>query len=725
MFLKPIPVLLQILLCCLLPATAQAAPGILKVRIFDAAHNPAPARVNVIGSDNAFYEPDPARNPLSEYSLKRKGNRANVGPLRYYGSFFYTDGSFEIKLPPGPARMEIRKGYTYYPSIGEAEILPGKTTTYDVVLDRVIDMPRAGWHSTDTHLHFDRSNAGADHRIAQLLAAEDVELGNILTAQSAKGFGASSIYSEGSYSMASGREATSPALGHVNLLMIDQLIPAIRNTPSPARNIPLASLYDQTLHAKGAMQHDHGGYGQEIYADVVLGKSDLVELLQFGLYRPEIGLDGYYLLLNSGFRYPLGGGSDYPVCRTMSDSRTFVADGPMASFQTAMGRLLKGETFATSGPLLFLSVEGKGPGTDIEYTGNSTRTVTVQARAVSGDLPFDTLEIVQDGKVAAAWHGSTTLQRELKAAIRLSASSWIAARCSGPNTVHAHTNPVWVYFNGLAPFKREAATELLGKIQGFAASKISPEAVKIAEAAKNKLEQMLKDGANPPRPASVYSQRFPTPPYGATLFPPAQPKPKSLAVVNVEGSVLDSGGHPLAGATVSVRGLDPGARTGTDGHFVLRRVDQPLPLFLRVTKAGHAITNTAYLNPRTPKQDLRILLLTSQELQDVMGSWSGSKDAAPQRSAVVLLNSVGADGRSISGLNMTSSPGGTTRFGFLDSPRPVQIVGIAGINFQPSFPAQSNDHEPNLIITANPLAKDIVMPVFVGQVSYAIIFDRD
>jgi hypothetical protein len=74
---------------------------------------------------------------------------------------------------------------------------------------------------------------------------------------------------------------------------------------------------------------------------------------------------------------------------------------------------------------------------------------------------------------------------------------------------------------------------------------------------------------------------------------------------------------------------------------------------------------------------------------------------------------------------MTSSPGGTTRFGFLDSPRPVQIVGIAGINFQPSFPAQSNDHEPNLIITANPLAKDIVMPVFVGQVSYAIIFDRD
>jgi hypothetical protein len=370
-----------------------------------------------------------------------------------------------------------------------------------------------------------------------------------------------------------------------------------------------------------------------------------------------------------------------------------------------MGRLLKGETFATSGPLMFLSVEGKGPGTDIEYTGTSARTVTVQARAVSGDLPFDTLEIVQDGKVAVLWHASATLQRELKATLRLNASSWIAARCSGPNTVHAHTNPVWVYFNGLAPFKKEAATELLRKLQGFAASKISPEAAKVADAAKNKLEQMLKGGANP-RPASTYSQRFPTSPSGATLFPPAHPRPKSPAPISIEGAVLDYSGHPLTGATVSVRGLDPGVITGADGRFVLRRVDQTLPLFLRVTKAGHATTNTAYLNPRTPKQNLRILLLTSQELQDVAHS--------PERSAVLLLNSP-------AGLKVTSSPTGTTRFGYLDKPGPIQIVGITSISFQPAFPPQTNDHEPNVIITADALAKDIVMPAFAGQVTYAVI----
>jgi len=149
------------LLWAFLIATAPvfaAVPGILRVRVFDSNHTiPVPARVNVIGADNAFYEPDPGKNALSEYSLKRKGNRASVGPLRYYGSFLLHRGEhFEVKLPPGPARIEVRKGYGYYAAIAEADVATGKTTDTAIVLQRVIDMPRYGWHSMDTHLHFDR-----------------------------------------------------------------------------------------------------------------------------------------------------------------------------------------------------------------------------------------------------------------------------------------------------------------------------------------------------------------------------------------------------------------------------------------------------------------------------------------------------------------------------------------------------------------------------------------
>ena len=199
--------------------------------------------------------------------------------------------------------------------------------------------------------------------------------------------------------------------------------------------------------------------------------------------------------------------------------------------------------------------------------------------------------------------------------------------------MHAHTNPVWLYFNGQAPFKPEAAGELLKKIQGFEASKISPEAKKVAEAARSKVEQMLREGDNPPRPATTYSQRFPVSPSSAMRFPPVLARPKSLAPVTVEGIVVGSSGRPVAGAAVSARGLDPATRTDAAGRFVLRGVDANKPLFLRVSRAAHATTNTPYLNPRGPRENLRILLLTSEELQSVQ------PDASSH--ATMLLNSIG------------------------------------------------------------------------------------
>jgi len=66
-------------LCLFLAVTAAAFAG--RYRDAQGAHldvghkSVVAARVNVIGSDNAFYEPDPARNALAEFSLKRKGNR--------------------------------------------------------------------------------------------------------------------------------------------------------------------------------------------------------------------------------------------------------------------------------------------------------------------------------------------------------------------------------------------------------------------------------------------------------------------------------------------------------------------------------------------------------------------------------------------------------------------------------------------------------------------------
>jgi hypothetical protein len=684
----------------LLSTLLAATPGMLKVRVLDADHKTVTAaRVNVIGSDNAFYEPE--QNPLAEYSLKRKGDRGNVSPLRYFGSFFYTDGSFELKLPPGLTRIEVSKGYSYYTSIAEVRIEEGKTSNFEVTLQRVIDMPRYGWHSTDTHLHFDRSETGADPPILQLLSAEDIEMGHILTRESAKGYGMDSLNTSGRYSIVSGREITTPGLGHINQLMFKKL-------PAPVAGVPLTTLYDQAVADGGAMQHDHAGYGQEIYADAVLGKSDAVELIQFGLYRPEIGLDGYYLMLNSGLRYPLLGASDYPVCRTMSDSRTFVADGSNPSFPTAVGRLLRGQSFATSSPLLFLSVNGKGPGSDIEYSGKTAQSLTVQVQAVSGDLPFDSVEIVQDGKVVSQWHGSAPVfQKELKATLQANESSWIAARCSGPGTVHAHTNPVWIYFDGRAPFKPEAARELVERIRAFENTKISDAVKSVAKAAEAKVQPL-------PRPAPL--QRFPVSASNTTLFPPVLPRPKALAQVTVEGSVVDKSGKPLAGVEVSVRGVGSTVRTDGGGRFVLPSVDVNVPLFLRLNKAEYATTNTTYLNPRSPKENLRFVMVTSGELAELVRGGPQARGAT----ATILIGNQHAGLTFQASPPVQGSPGvGTTRFRSVDPSTGFSAIGTTQISFQPSSPALVNDHEPNVIISASPIDKDMVMPVFVGQVTYA------
>jgi hypothetical protein len=128
-------------------------------------------------------------------------------------------------------------------------------------------------------------------------------------------------------------------------------------------------------------------------------------------------------LLNSGYRYPMAGGSDWPTCRAWGDSRTYIADGSRPGFPTATGRLLDGQAFVTSGPLLFLTVDGKGPGADIELSGAAPRQVAVVARAMSAEVPLKSVEIVQDGKVVVNWHGAEIYQKELEATLTVGASS--------------------------------------------------------------------------------------------------------------------------------------------------------------------------------------------------------------------------------------------------------------------------------------------------------------
>ena len=80
------------------PAQLTDRQGVLiRLKTVDSdSGNPIAARLNVIGPDGHYYEPDPDQNALSTYSLHRTGNRHGKGPFRYFGWFFYI---FPIKTP--------------------------------------------------------------------------------------------------------------------------------------------------------------------------------------------------------------------------------------------------------------------------------------------------------------------------------------------------------------------------------------------------------------------------------------------------------------------------------------------------------------------------------------------------------------------------------------------------------------------------------------------------
>jgi hypothetical protein len=223
----------------------------------------------------------------------------------------------------------------------------------------------------------------------------------------------------------------------------------------------------ETRKLGGYSFHAHGGYSQEILADFAQRVTDGVELLQFAEYR-GIALEGWYRMLSIGYRFPAVGASDYPYCRAFGDCRTYVYSPQRPDSAEWARRAAGGHSFFTTGPLLLLDVDGQAPGEAITVDGDGPRRVTARARVRSEVAPVTSVELIVNGRVVetlAAPAAATGEWLELQRALSLDESSWIAARArsssaSGQPDAEAHTNPVYIYFGGKAPY-READLDWL------------------------------------------------------------------------------------------------------------------------------------------------------------------------------------------------------------------------------------------------------------------------
>ena len=414
-----------------------------------------------------------------DHSLRRSANR-HKGPIRFrpLNYYFYTDGTLSLRAPPGRCTVEVRKGYEYIPSHRTFELDPGQVLDATVSLSRWIDMAALGWYSGDTHIHFDRTGTNDDDLLT-LTSARDIRYAFSLSMNTrgyslggafeswhqAHGLGDGSVRNRGPYFLTSGQEYRTRTLGHATILMARDYVPGVGHTPNTDKGPSLGIIGDQARELGGVIGLNHGGYTRlEADSLALSGKMDFLELLQFGGYR-GLGLDGWYDFLNLGYRWPIVGASDYPATRELGDCLTYVrASGPPTPREFVEG-LLRGESFATSGPMLLVTVNGKQPGESILARDRTRLLLQVEIRVSSPLYPVRYVDLIRNGRVVSRDFAAEGRSHwELSRKIEASSSGWVAVRAHSDAGTEAHTNPVYIYLDDKLPFDDDACGQILARL---------------------------------------------------------------------------------------------------------------------------------------------------------------------------------------------------------------------------------------------------------------------
>jgi len=468
----------------------------LKIRVKNrVTGEPTFCRINVVGPTGQFHQPP--RNYLSEYALTGDwpapgawGNRKDKAPFRYLGRFFYAWGETTVAVPPGPVRVEVQKGFEYRPQVRELVVQAGSTPVVEFELEPLASVADRGWYSGDPHLHLPRNTARDDEVILDLLEAEDLRFGSILgynepagpysgfmeklAAPQQRGMGAKSIRSRADYHLMSGQEYRNTTYGHILLFGREGLLFPGRDFN--ADNWPVYGLVARdTIDRGGYAAYAHGGYRQEVYADVALGCLSGIELLQFGIYR-EIGLEDWYHMLNSGYRIPALGASDWPACRFLADCRTYVQiPEASADFPGWLKGMAAGRSFVTTGPLLLAKVADSSPG-DILRRPAGPHTLPVQVELASEVAPVSQIDVIVNGQVVHSWPvppqpANAGAFQSFQTEIEVQQSAWVAVRAwsrtpGGQPNAEAHTNPVYIDLDGRRTYSQNSLDQWILRIDG-------------------------------------------------------------------------------------------------------------------------------------------------------------------------------------------------------------------------------------------------------------------
>ena len=443
--------------------------GRLRIRLLDHKGEPTAARCYLRGADGLVRAPQDSWERIGEKSGEY---------------FFYGDDTFELQLPEGRTTLEVMKGFEYHPVKRDILVQAGKLQEVEVKLDLGEDMSEGGWYSGDAHFHANSTGSptATPEDVLLHIRGENVNVGNVLISNSLGSWVLDEKYLEGSLNAVStekhllswGAEIRSHKLyGHMALLNlkepVDPLYTGWPGTRYP-EDYPPHYFHAVKAHEQGAIvTYVHlgdtdpnsldGARAHELPVDLALGQIDAVDV--FSQHSEWPALDLWYRLLNCGLKCPISAGTDAYINSTTSPipggSRVYVRTNKQLTYESWLENLKQGRTFATNGPLIKFSVNGKQPGDDLLFKSTEPALLDIKVEAKCLIAPMQKVEIVVNGRVVESILADKNEHDiRVETTISVDRSSWIAARVIGAphrlvvtdEQVLAHTSPVYAYLGG-------------------------------------------------------------------------------------------------------------------------------------------------------------------------------------------------------------------------------------------------------------------------------------
>lgn len=442
---------------------ALTRTGTLRGRVVDENGDTVPARLLLTASDGRAYTADGGFHRMVPATLTH---------------YQHTDGAFEIEVPAGRVQIEAMRGFEYRPNSARVRVPADGVAEVELKLEPLATPRDDNWYSGDMHVHdLHEGRYGLTHEdFYGQLVADDVGVANTLIhMDGTKIMGRWSDLSGVPSPLSTDRNILRYSqefrgyFGHFALVGINTFkMPMISGVPSTAFAPDILGLgHIDAARAEGAIAGFVHPFNQDtdVAADVgrrdlpvlaALGRGDFYDVVSVASRELESAAI-YYRLLNSGIRLAATGGtdnfSDVWFDASGGAARTYarLLPGEAFDFENWIAAVRAGRTFATSGPLLFLSVDGRQPGDEIRETGDEPSSFNVELN-VTSIAEIDRVEIVVNGEIVESFRprGSQRSWR-FAADIEMDESGWVAARAIGPSSRYvgdafafAQTSPIYV-----------------------------------------------------------------------------------------------------------------------------------------------------------------------------------------------------------------------------------------------------------------------------------------